>query len=44
MTECFQNIIRHGGKAEEEKTLTQDPGFFMTRNSLGKYYLKCFSF
>lgn len=39
MAECFQNIIRHGGKIEENKTDNIDAGFFLTRNIWGRYFI-----
>jgi len=39
MAECFQNIIRHGGKIEENKSDNIDAGFFLTRNIWGRYFI-----
>jgi len=39
MAECFQNIIRHGEKTGDKQSKTKDPGFFMTRNAYGKYFI-----
>ncbi|MBI9069654.1 MAG: hypothetical protein JEZ09_20325 [Salinivirgaceae bacterium] len=39
MAECFQNIVRHGDDTLEEDISDQKANFFMTRNSMGKYYI-----
>jgi hypothetical protein len=39
LAECFQNIIRHGNFKESNDQLKDNVGFFMTRNSKGKYYI-----
>lgn len=39
MAECFQNIIRHGGKINEDKSGNIDAGFFLTRNIVGRYFI-----
>jgi len=39
MAECFQNIIRHGGKIDKNKSGNVDAGFFLTRNIVGQYFI-----
>ncbi|MEN8120053.1 MAG: SiaB family protein kinase [Bacteroidota bacterium] len=39
LAECFQNIIRHGGKIEEDKSGNVDAGFFLTRNIVDRYFI-----
>lgn len=36
--ECFQNIIRHGGYKEQE-VIENNAGFFMSRNTLNRYFI-----
>lgn len=36
--ECFQNIIRHGGYKEHE-VIENNAGFFMSRNTLNRYFI-----
>jgi len=39
LAECFQNIIRHGGKVNREDSRNIDTGFFLTRNINDTYYI-----
>lgn len=39
LAECFQNIIRHGNFKNSDDQLMSDIGFFMSRNSKGKYFI-----
>jgi len=39
LAECFQNIIRHGGAIDENKSGNIDAGFFLTRNIVGRYFI-----
>jgi len=39
LAECFQNIIRHSGKINLNKSDKIDSGFFLTRNIDGVYYI-----
>jgi hypothetical protein len=39
LAECFQNIIRHGKVDDSNGEQLQETGFFMTRNTAGKYYI-----
>ncbi|RLD63251.1 MAG: hypothetical protein DRI95_11960 [Bacteroidetes bacterium] len=39
MAECFQNIIRHGGRINDDKSGNINTGFFLTRNISGRYFI-----
>ncbi len=39
LAECFQNIIRHGGKQELSHHHNVNSGFFLTRNVDGVYFI-----
>jgi len=39
MAECFQNIIRHGGKTDKDESGNVDAGFFLTRNTISQYFI-----
>jgi len=39
MAECFQNVIRHTDVDSDTRDATGYPGFFMTRNIDGNYYI-----
>lgn len=39
IAECFQNIIRHGGRINENKSGNVDAGFFLTRNIAGRHFI-----
>jgi hypothetical protein len=39
LAECFQNIVRHRGKAQTENNKNIDFGFFLTRSQNGIYFI-----
>jgi hypothetical protein len=39
LAECFQNIVRHRGKAPAENNKNIDFGFFLTRSQNGNYFI-----
>jgi len=39
LAECFQNVIRHGGKQDVDQLQNVNTGFFLTRNIDGIYFI-----
>ena len=39
IAECFQNIIRHGGRINDDKSGNINSGFFLTRNNAGRHFI-----